>query len=244
MKFDIITIFPESLKGYFNSSILGRAKKDKKIEINLHNLRDFAEDKHKKTDDKSYGGGPGMVMKIEPILKAMVNILSIKSKISNGAQNKLEHKTSTIFKKTKIILFSPSGKQFTQKMARDWAKKYDNLIMICGRYEGVDERVKKILRACLPVGRAEEISIGPYILTGGELPAAVVADAVARHIPNVLGKEESLEEERGMSGFPVYTKPEVFEFKGKKYSAPKVLLSGHHEKIKNWREKNSKKFNF
>ena len=237
MKFDIITIFPEVLKKYFNSSILGRAQKDKKIEIKLHNLRDFAEDKHKKVDDKPYGGGPGMVMKIEPILKAMVNILSIKSKISNGAQNKLEHKTSTIFKKTKIILFSPSGKQFTQKMARDWAKKYDNLIMICGRYEGVDARVKKALNA-------EEISIGPYILTGGELPAAVVADAVARHIPNVLGKEESLEEERGMSGFPVYTKPEVFEFKGKKFKVPKVLLSGHHKKIKNWREKHSKKFNF
>ena len=234
MKFDIITIFPESLRGYFNSSILRRAQKDKKIEIKLHNLRDFAEDKHKKTDDKSYGGGPGMVMKIEPILKAMVNILSIKSKISNGAQNKLEHKTSTIFKKTKIILFSPSGKQFTQKMARDWAKKYDNLIMICGRYEGVDARVKKALNA-------EEISIGPYILTGGELPAAIVADSVARHIPNVLGKEESLEEERGTSGFPVYTKPEVFEFKGKKFKVPKVLLSCHHEKIKNWREKNSKK---
>ena len=221
MRFDIITIFPESLREYFNSSILGRAQKDKKIEINLHNLRDFANDKHKKVDDKSFGGGPGMVMKIEPIAKT---ILKIKSKISNLGNSK-------------IILFSPSGKQFTQKMAKDWAKKYDSLILICGRYEGVDARVKKVLNA-------EEISIGPYILTGGELPAAVVADAVARHIPNVLGKEESLEEERGMSGFPVYTKPEVFEFKGKKYSAPKVLLSGHHEKIKNWREKHSKKFNF
>ena len=120
-------------------------------------------------------------------------------------------------------------------MAQSWAKKYDNLIMICGRYEGVDARVKKALNA-------EEISIGPYILTGGELPAAVVADAVSRHIPNVLGKEESLEEERGMSGFPVYTKPEIFEFKDKKYIVPKVLLSGHHIKIKNWREKHSKKF--
>ena len=219
MRFDIITIFPESLKGYFNSSILGRAKKDKKIEINLHNLRDFAEDKHKKTDDKSFGGGPGMVIKAEPIIGAVSSILKRKNKSE----------------KIKIILFSPSGKQFTLKMAKDWAKKYDNLIMICGRYEGIDARVKKALNA-------EEISIGPYILTGGELPAAVVADAVARHIPNVLGKEESLEEERGISGFPVYTKPEVFEFKGKKYSAPKVLLSGHHKKIKNWREKNSKKF--
>ena len=235
MKFDIITIFPEVLKKYFNSSILGRAQKDKKIEIKLHNLRDFAEDKHKKVDDKPYGGGPGMVMKIEPIVKT---ILKIKSKIPASPAGRSNLGNS------KIILFSPAGKQFTQKMARDWAKKYDNLIMICGRYEGVDERVKKILRACLPVGRAEEISIGPYILTGGELPAAVVADAVSRHIPNVLGKEESLEEERGMSGFPVYTKPEVFEFKGKKFKVPKVLLSGHHKKIKNWREKHSKKFNF
>ena len=221
MRFDIITIFPESLRGYLNSSIFGRAQKDKKIEINLHNLRNFAEDKHKKVDDKPYGGGPGMVMKIEPIVKT---ILKIKSKISNLGNSK-------------IILFSPSGKQFTQKMAKDWAKKYDSLILICGRYEGVDARVKKVLNA-------EEISIGPYILTGGELPAAVVADAVARHIPNVLGKEESLEEERGMSGFPVYTKPEVFEFRGKKYKVPKVLLSGHHKKIKNWRENNSRKFNF
>ena len=221
MRFDIITIFPESLRVYLNSSILGRAQKDKKIEINLHNLRDFADDRHKKTDDKSFGGGPGMVMKAEPVVGAVSSII----------------KLTTKNKKLKIILFSPTGKQFTQKMAKDWAKKYDNLIMICGRYEGVDARVKKALNA-------EEISIGPYILTGGELPAAVVADAVTRHIPNVLGKEKSLEEERKMSGFPVYTKPEVFEFKGKKYSAPKVLLSGHHEKIKNWREKNSKKFNF
>ena len=229
MRFDIITIFPESLKGYFNSSILGRAQEDKKIETNLHNLRDFAEDKHKKTDDKPYGGEPGMVMKIEPIALAIGSILksNLKSQISK-------------LKKTKIILFSPSGKQFTQKMAKDWAKKYDNLIMICGRYEGVDERVKKVIKNLKL--KIENLSIGPYILTGGELPAAVVADAVARHIPNVLGKEESLEEERGMSGFPVYTKPEVFEFKGKKFKVPKVLLSGHHIKIKNWREKHSKKF--
>ena len=225
MQFDIITIFPESLRGYFSTSILGRAQKSDRIKINLHNLRDFAEDKNKKTDDKPYGGGPGMVMKIEPIVKT---ILKIKSKIpaSPAGRSNLEN--------SKIIVFSPSGKKFTQKMAKDWAKKYDNLIMICGRYEGIDARVKKALTA-------EEISIGPYILTGGELPAAVVADAVARHIPNVLGKEESLEEERGISGFPVYTKPEVFEFKGKKFKVPKVLLSGHHIKIKNWREKNSKK---
>ena len=232
MRFNIITIFPESLRGYFNSSILRRAQKDKKIEIKLHNLRDFAEDKHKKVDDKPYGGGPGMVMKIEPIVKTILKIKPAlpagRSKISNLGNSK-------------IIVFSPSGKKFTQKMARDWAKKYDNLIMICGRYECVDARVEKVLKTCLPARQVENLSIGPYILTGGELPAAVVADAVARHIPNVLGKEESLEEEKGMSGFPVYTKPEIFEHKGKKYIVPKVLLSGHHEKIKNWREKNSKK---
>ena len=221
MKFDIITIFPESLRGYFNSSILARAQKDKKIEINLRNLRDFAGDKHKKVDDKPYGGGPGMALKIEPIARA---ISKIKSKISNLSADRQD------LENYKIILFSPSGKQFTQNMARNWAKKYDNIIMICGRYEGVDARVKKIFKV-------QEISIGPYVLTGGELPAAVIADAVARHTPGVLGKEESLEEERGMSGFPVYTKPEVFEFEGKKYRTPKILLSGHHEKIKNWRKK-------
>ena len=228
MRFDIITIFPESLGGYFNSSILGRAQKDRKIEINLHNLRDFANNKHNKVDDKSFGGGPGMVLKIEPIARA---ISKIKSKISNLSADRQDLGNS------KIILLSPAGKQFTQKMARNWTKKYNNLILICGRYEGVDARVKKILRA-------EEISIGPYILTGGELPAAVVVDAVARQIHGVLGKKESLEEERGMSGFPAYTKPEVFEHNGKKYSVPKILLSGHHIKIKNWREKRSKKFKF
>ena len=220
MRFDIITIFPESLRGYLNSSILGRAQKDRKIEINLHNLRDFANDKHNKADDKPFGGGPGMVLKIEPIIKAIGSILNPKYKIQNP--------------KVKIVLFSPSGKQFTQKMAQNWAKKFDNLILICGRYEGVDARVNKITKA-------EEISVGPYILTGGELPAAVVVDAVARHISGVLGKNESLEEERGMSGFPVYTKPEIFEYNGKKYRTPKVLLSGHHINIKTWRKKHSKK---
>lgn len=124
-------------------------------------------------------------------------------------------------------------------MARDWAKKYDSIIMICGRYEGVDARVKPLLRQGYG-GQAEEISVGDYVLTGGELPSAVVADAVSRHVPGVLGKEESLEENRSL-GFPLYTKPEVFEFNGKKYSIPKILLSGNHQKIKKWREKHSKK---
>src|SRR3989338_7728222 len=195
MKFDIITIFSEVLKKYFSSSILGRAQKDKKIEIKLHNLRDFAEDKHKKVDDKPYGGGPGMVLKIEPVALATGSILrklNLKNQISK-------------FKKIKIILFSPEGKQFTQKMAKDWAKKYDNLIMICGRYEGVDERVKKVIKNLKL--KIENLSIGPYILTGGELPAAVVADAVARPIPNGFGKEESLEKKKVKSTFSFFTIP-------------------------------------
>lgn len=216
MRFDIITIFPESLSGYFNASILGRAQEKRKIEIKLHNLRDFAYDKRKKTDDKSFGGGPGMVLKAEPIIKAVDFIFKRKAKN----------------KKTKIVLFSPSGKKFVQKTAKDWAKKYDNIILICGRYEGVDARVKTILKA-------EEISVGDCILTGGELPSAFVVDAVSRQIDGVLGKEDSLEEKRKMSGFPLYTKPEIFEHNGKKYKTPKILLSGHHKKIEEWRKKNS-----
>ncbi|MEK9184061.1 MAG: tRNA (guanosine(37)-N1)-methyltransferase TrmD, partial [Patescibacteria group bacterium] len=217
MNFHIITIFPEAIANYFNSSILGLAQKKKLIKINFYNPRGYAKDKHKKVDDKPFGGGPGMVLKIEPIAQA---ILKIKSKILN-------------LKKNKIILLSPVGRQFTQKMARDWAKKYKNIILLSGRYEGIDERVKKIFKA-------EEISIGPYILTGGELPAAIIIDAVSRHIPDVLGKAESLEESRGV-GFPVYTKPEVFKYNGKKYKVPKILLSGHHQKIQEWKKKHSKK---
>ncbi|HCI04418.1 TPA: tRNA (guanosine(37)-N1)-methyltransferase TrmD [Patescibacteria group bacterium] len=222
MNFHIISIFPEAIKSYFDTSILGRAKEKELIKVNIIDLKNFAEKAGKgdfnKVDDRPFGGGPGMVMKIEPIVKA---ILKIKSKILNP-------------EKSKIIMFSPAGKQFTQKMAIDWAKKYDDIIMIAGRYEGVDARVKKVLKV-------EEISIGPYILTGGELPAAIVADTVSRQVPGVLGKSESLEEGRGL-GYPLYTKPEIFEHNGKKYSVPKILLSGHHKKIEDWRKKKSKNF--
>jgi len=205
--FHIITIFPEAIRFYANSSILGRAQKNKLIKVKFYNPRDFTIDKHHKVDNKPFGGGPGMVMMVEPIIKAI-------SKIKN--------------QKSKIILLSPSGKQFDQKIARDWAKKYENIIFISGHYEGIDARVKKVFKA-------EEISVGPYVLTGGELAAAVIIDAVSRHIPGVLGKEESLEEKRGI-GIPVYTRPEVFVWKGKKYRVPKVLLSGHHKKIGEWRK--------
>jgi tRNA (guanine37-N1)-methyltransferase len=219
MRFDIITIFPEIFASYFNTSILRRAQKNKKIKINLINLRNFATDKHKTTDEKPYGGGPGMVFKIEPLIKA---ILSLK------ADNK----------KTKVILFSASGKQFDSKIASNFAKKYDRIVMIAGHYEGVDERIKKVIRNLKL--EISELSIGPYVLTGGELPAMIVVDAISRHIPGVLGKIESLEEKRYGVGIPMYTRPEVFVYRGKKYAVPKVLLSGNHKKIENWRKQHQK----
>ncbi|MFH1956480.1 MAG: tRNA (guanosine(37)-N1)-methyltransferase TrmD [Patescibacteria group bacterium] len=213
MVFHIITIFPESIKSYFDSSILKRAQKNKKIKIKFYNPRDYTRGKHKTVDEKQFGGGPGMVMKVEPIIRAIQNT---------------KYKTQN----TKIIITSAAGRHFEQKMAREWAKKYKNIILISGHYEGIDERVKKILKA-------QEISIGSYVLTGGELPSAVITDAVSRQIPGVLGKKESLEENRGL-GIPVYTRPEIFLYKDKKYKVPKVLLSGHHRKIEEWRKKNQK----
>ncbi len=218
MYFNIFTIFPEIFNSYFNESILKRARKNKLISVKIGNLRDFTKDKHRKVDDRPFGGGPGMVFKIEPIIKA-VGFANRKSRIAN--------------KKSKVILFSPAGKQFDNKMAARLAKNYKRLIFICGRYEGIDERVKKVIGDCKL--EISELSMGPYVLTGGELPAMAVIDAVSRQIPGVLGKSESLEEKRQGAGLPVYTRPEVFIYKGKKYSVPKVLLSGNHKKIEEWR---------
>jgi tRNA (guanine37-N1)-methyltransferase len=223
LQFDIITIFPKifSAQGgsasggdsYFSQSIIGRAQKNKLIKINVHDLRRWTTDKRKTVDDKPYGGGPGMVLKVEPITKALRAI----------GKNK----------KTKVILFSVGGKQFNNAVAAKLAKKNNRLILICGHYEGVDERVKKIIK---DLGfEFSEISIGPYVLTGGELPAMVLVDAVARQIPGVLGKIESLEEKRLGVGVPAYTRPEIFQYKEKKYRVPKVLLSGDHKKIAAWR---------
>jgi len=230
MRFDIITIFPNIFNFYLNESILKRAQKKKLIQIKIHNLRDFTKDKHKKVDDRPYGGGPGMVLKIEPIIKAISSILNSKFKILKSKQI-----PNSKFKKIKIILFTPTGKQFDNKMAHQLAKNYEHLILICGHYEGIDERVKKVIENCKL--KIENLSIGPYVLTGGELPAMVLIDAVARQIPGVLGKKESVEEKRLGVGVPVYTRPEVFIFKGKRYKVPKVLLSGDHKKIAAWREK-------
>jgi len=219
LKFYIISLFPEAFS-YFNSSILKRAQKNNLVKIEIINPRYFTKDKHKTIDDKPYGGGLGMVMMIEPIYKA---ILFIKKKIKN--YNK---------KNTRIILFSLRGKKFNQSTAKRLLK-YDNLILICGHYEGVDERVAKYLAD-------EEISVGDYVLSGGEIPAMIIVDTISRLIPGVLGKFESLEEFKG--SYPVYTRPSIFypNPKNKKitWKIPKVLLSGNHKKIKEWRLKYKK----
>ncbi len=222
MRFNIITIFPQMFNSYLNESILKRAQEKKLIKVKISNLRDFSTDKHKKVDDRPFGGGPGMVMKIEPIVKAVSNI---KYPAKGEARQRRQ--------KSKVILFTPTGKQFDNKIARQLAGNYDNLILICGRYEGIDERVKKAIKDS--GFKIEEISAGPFVLTGGELPAMILIDAVSRQIPGVLGKQESIEEGRCGVGAPVYTRPEVFIYKGKKYAVPKILLSGDHKKIKEWR---------
>ena len=219
MKFDIITIFPKIFDSYFGESILKRAQEKNIIKINIHNLRDYSDDRHKKVDDRPYGGGPGMVMMVEPIFNCVKKILKAKKK-----------------EKTRVILFSTRGEKFDNKIAKRLIK-YKNLILICGRYEGIDERVAQYVAD-------EEISIGEYVLTGGELPAMILVDAVSRHIPGILGKYESLEE---VSGSHVsYTRPEVFEIMGKSRSGkkikkrlcvPKILMSGDHKKIEEWRNK-------
>ncbi len=223
INFHIITIFPDILDSYLNESILKRAQKSKLIKINTYDLRNFSKDKHRKVDDRPYGGGPGMVMQVEPLIKVIDHIL--KKKVSSSSKDKRS--------KVKIILFSPTGKQFTQTTARSFAKKYKDIVLIAGRYEGIDVRVKKIFKA-------EEVSVGPYVLTGGELPAMVLIDAISRQIKGVLGSEESLEDVRGL-GIPAYTRPEVVRFSKKNYKVPKVLLSGNHKAIEEWRKKNSRK---
>ncbi|OIO31809.1 MAG: tRNA (guanosine(37)-N1)-methyltransferase TrmD [Candidatus Yonathbacteria bacterium CG_4_10_14_3_um_filter_47_65] len=210
MTFHVITLFPESIRGYLNESILGRAGEAGLVDVRFYNPRDFTKNKHRKVDDRPYGGGPGMVMQAEPIIAAVGKARARKRNV-------------------KIVLFSPSGKQFTNAYADKLAKEYRDIVLISGRYEGIDARVKKILRA-------EEVSIGPYVLTGGEAPAMVVVDAVSRRVPGVLGKSESIEEYR-VSASETYTRPDIFVHKGKKYRVPRVLLSGDHVKIEGWKKK-------
>ena len=233
MIFHIITIFPKIFDSYLNESILKRAQENKLINIKIHDLRKWTHNKHKTVDDTPYGGGAGMVMKVEPIYKA---IQDIKPQITPDIhRDKLQTKFKSQIPKSKIILLSAKGKKWNQQLAQKHSK-LNNIILICGRYEGIDERVKKFVD--------EEISIGDYVLTGGEIPALTIIDSVARLLPNVLGNIESAKTEShttaGFLEYPQYTRPEIFEADNKKYRVPKILLSGNHKKINEWRNKKTK----
>lgn len=205
-------MFPNSFDSYLNESIIARAIKNKRIKIKFYNPRDFTKNK-RQVDDKPYGGGPGMVIKAEPVIKAIQKAKGQKKKI-------------------KIIFLSPSGKQFDNVYAKKISNNYKDTIIIAGHYEGIDERVKKVFKT-------EDITVGPYVLTGGELPAMVLIDSITRQIKGVLGDIDSLEENRNASP-EVYTRPESFKYKNKTYKVPKVLMSGHHKDIEEWRKKRSK----
>lgn len=211
---------------YLQESILGRAVKDKKISIKFYNPIDYCEPK-KRIDGRPYGGGPGMVLRPELFLKAFAAASRNFSRVL-GKNPQTTRKASSSLRNVKVIIFSPSGKKFDTSYAKKSAQKYTDIILISGRYEGIDARVQKILKA-------EEISIGDYVLTGGELPAMVLIDSISRQISGVLGKYESLEEER-ISSSEVYTRPEILKYKGKNYKVPKVLLSGHQAKIEEWKK--------
>ncbi len=211
MRFDILTIFPDAFSSYLSTSIVGRAQRKKKIQIITHDLRQFTSDRHRTVDDKPYGGGVGMVMMVEPFAKALRKIVPKRSAT------------------TRTILLSARGRRFTQKDARTYAQEYRRLVFLCGRYEGVDERVSSLVD--------EELSIGEFVLTGGELGAMVIIDAVSRLLPGVLGKDASSADESFSDDltveYPQYTRPEAY--KGMK--VPSALLSGDHQKIAAWREK-------
>lgn len=218
MRIDIITLFPEFFESFVQHSIVGRAVKNNKLEIVTHNLRDYADDKYKAVDDHPYGGGPGMVLRFDVLLKALKNVKA-KSKIQNN--------------KSETILLTPQGQVYKQKMAQELAKE-TNLILICGHYEGFDERIREYVDI--------EISVGDYVLTGGEIPAMIVADSVARLLPGVLGddsssKNESFSPSTGSGSarlleYPQYTRPAEYEDK----KVPEILLGGNHAEIDKWRK--------
>ena len=228
MRFHLITLFPEACDAYLDASILGRARKEKKISVSYQNPRDFAPmpargrspdrsvgvDKwfYRKIDDKPYGGGPGMVMQALPVVKAVEKAVGGK----NG--------------KKAVVWFTPGAKQFDNKEA-DKLAKYDDVVLVCGRYEGIDERAKKILKT---LGTLKEYAVGEAVYTGGEVPAMAIVDAVTRRLPGVLGKDASVEERR-VASRAVYTRPETIEYAKKKYRVPKVLQTGHHANIDAWR---------
>lgn len=209
LHFHIVTLFPESIEPYLTSSILGRAIEKKLIKISYYDPKKFAVGKHKRVDQRPYGGGPGMVLEPQAMLRAADKALKNKKGVEK-------------------IFFATDGALFDEEMAKKLAKKKD-ILLISGRYEGVDARVPKILKAT-------SVTVGPYVLTGGELPAATMIDAIARFVPGVLGKIESLERNR-VSSPEVYTRPDVLVWKKKKYKVPEVLKSGHHANINKWKQK-------
>lgn len=220
---DVLTLFPEMFPGYLEASILGRAQNGvggvtPPLQVQTHQLREWSLARHRHVDDKPYGGGPGMVMQVEPFHRALI---TLKLRTKDG-------KKTAMAKKTRVILTSAKGKLFTQKDAVRLSK-YDRLVFLCGRYEGVDERVAEHLAD-------EELSIGPYVMTGGELAALVMIDAITRLRPGVLGAEASLDQESWSDGatreYPQYTRPE--KYLG--WKVPKELLSGHHAEIEKWRK--------
>ena len=216
MRFDVLTIFPAMFESYFSESIIKRARERGLLDIRTHDLRDWAGNRHNRVDDKPYGGGPGMLMQIGPFYRALKALLPRQSK------------------KTRVILLSAKGKRFVHEDAMRLAK-YSRIVLLCGRYEGVDERVAEYLAD-------EEISIGDFVLTGGELPAMTLIDSISRQVRGVLGKSESLDSEshseEGLIEYPQYTRPEVFEpKKGVRWSVPEVLTGGDHAKIEAWRKK-------
>lgn len=218
MRFHVITIFPGIFDSYLGESLFKRARAKKIVSVRVHDLRDFTDNKHGKVDDRPFGGGPGMVLQIQPVYKAVESILKTEKRRAQGAKRG---------KKIRTILFSTRGKKLTAQVAKRLAL-YDSLVLICGRYEGVDERVADNIVD-------EELSVGDYILSGGELPALVLMESVSRFVPGFIGKEESLEEVNG--SFPTYTRPEVFvPKKNRQWRVPSVLLSGDHKKIEEWRK--------
>jgi len=252
MTFHIITIFPEVFEPYLKTSIIGRAREKNLVDFDVVNLRDYTTDKHKSVDDTPFGGGAGMILAIKPIYEAIKSIAEVfvcssLLKTEEAQSSKLKAQRNAKIKKSKsrIILLSAKGKKFTQKKARELSK-LDDVVLICGRYEGVDERVAEHIAD-------EEISIGDYVLTGGELPAMVVADAVTRLIPGAIAKDSLREESFGVGAGPVcpsslkiencleypqYTRPAVFKTdEGEEWKVPEILLSGNHEEIRKWRMK-------
>lgn len=219
--FHIVTLFPEAIEPYLKSSIIGRAREKKLIKVSYYDPKDFTRDRYGRVDRRPYGGGPGMVLEPDGILRAAEKALK-------GRKGRKGMKGG---KGAEKIFFATDGAIFDEAMAKRLAKKKD-ILLISGHYEGVDARAQKILKA-------KKVTMGPYVLTGGELPAATLIDAVARFVPGVLGKAESLEASR-VSSPEVYTRPEVIVWKGKRYRVPKVLLTGHHAKIDEWKRRRAK----